>query len=130
MECVVAKEHVYYKQWKQAWKDSLTMQKEIDGVITLKHCYEIAQLKHQDRKYKRKYTLQQMVQKVINLAHQCNIDVSDQKNIAPEEYTKIMSDIKNREQMKKDAADRKAAEEAEIRRKLAKERKAVLNAAR
>lgn len=130
MECVVAKEHVYYKQWKQAWKDSLSVEKEIDGVITLKHCFEIAQAKHADRKYKRKYTLAQMVQKVINLAHSCNIDIATQKNIAPEQYTQIMADIKNREQEKREVENRKANAEAEVRRKLAKERKAALNAAR
>merc|ERR1712071_653910 len=79
------------------------------GVITLKHCYEIASFKLQDKKYKYgDYTMKQMVQKVINTAHRCNIDVVSEKNIAPEEHSKIMADIKNRERMRREQAEASA----------------------
>ena len=71
--------------------------------------------------------MKQMVQKVINAAYHCNIDVVTSKNIAPEEYTKIMTDIKNRERLRKEQADAAAEQQAELRRKLAKERKLQLN---
>jgi len=127
-ESVVTKEQAYYQKWWNSWKSGLTDDREVDGVITLKHCYEIASFKLQDKKYKYgDYTMKQMVQKVINTAHRCNIDIVSEKNIAPEEHSKIMADIKNRERMRREQAEASAEKQAEMRRTLAKERKLQLN---
>ena len=66
-----------------------------------------------------------MVQKVINTAYQCGIEVTEKRNLKPEEYSQILKDIRERDERKRIEAEKKAQEEAELRRKMAKERKAT-----
>lgn len=128
MESIYNKELAFHESFIQRWHKSNTEKRQTDGIITLKHCYHIANAKLQENKYKYSgLTLPQMVQKVINKAHDCGIEVTSEKNIKPEDYSKIMENIKFRDEMERLAALKAAEEEAEMRRKIAKERKAAMN---
>lgn len=126
MESVMYKEFEFHKKYIEKWKEALRREPEVDGIITRKHCYEIAKVKINDNKYKFSgISLQQMVQKVITTAYQCGIEVTEKRNLKPEEYSQILKDIRERDERKRIEAEKKAQEEAELRRKMAKERKAT-----
>jgi len=128
MESIHMKELAFHTDFVDRWQKNLTVERQTDGILTMKHVFHIAEFKMQDNKYKYSgLSLPQMVQKVINKAYQCGIEISEEKNISPEDYERTIRDIKERDEMMRLERLRKEEEEAELRRQVAKERKAALN---
>ena len=128
MESVHMKELEFHNDYIKRWEESLNKLNQTDGILTLKHIYHIAELKMKDNKYKHSgMTLEQMCRKVINKAYECGIEVSQQKNISPEEYSRTIQDINERDERLRQEKLRKEEEEAELRRQVAKERKMAMN---
>merc|ERR1712142_277471 len=130
LESIVQKERAYYDQWMEKWQKNAEIVREIDGVITVKHAYHIAELKMKDKANKFSgISLKQMVQQVINTAYKCNIDIYHEPDISQPAYEKILHDISVREAEKARLKAEAEALEAETRRRLAKERKLADQAA-
>lgn len=131
MESIHNKELEFHKKYVEAWHNSLSKTQNVDGVVTKKHIYHIAETKMQESTYKYSgMSLKDMVQEVINKAYQCGVDISEKANLDPQEYTRIMNDIKERDARIAEEQARLAEEEAEKRRALAKERKMAMNLGR
>lgn len=64
---------------------------EIVGKISLKHVYEIAKIKSQDREYQI-YDLPEICKKVIGAAKSCGIQVV--RDLDPEEYKAFLEERK------------------------------------
>lgn len=81
--------------------------KEVAGKITLKHLYEIAQLKSQDIRYQAS-TLQEIIEEAMRYARQCGIQVV--RELDPVEYGKFLEERAkiNEEQRQEIQAKREA----------------------
>lgn len=81
--------------------------KEIAGKITLKHVYEIAQVKHSDPALE-VLPLEEICKRVIGIAKSCGIEVV--KEVDPKEYGQFLEERKLiEEQQKRDLQEKKDA---------------------
>jgi len=106
--------HTYFlKQAAGVERGAMESTKEVVGLLTRKHIYEIAKIKSQDQ-YWQMVDLQVICEFLIDAAYTCGIRVVDQ--IDPEEYREFLDN--QREIVTEQKADLKAAREAKLLRTL------------
>ena len=101
------------KQAAGVERGAMNYTKEVVGLLTRKHIYEIAKLKSQDPKWQM-VDLKIICESLIDDAYTCGIRVVD--HIDPEEYKELLDN--QREVVKEQKAELKAIKEAKLLRTL------------